>query len=225
VSDITLQTLPLPLQSILEWVAFTIFLCCTLGYERYHMRRTRRDPASTHHGRLLARQVGWITAMVTRDQPILFIQTFRNLGRQTVFFGSLTLLALGGAFGLLLSGERLRTLCQITYLFGHPSPVLAQLKLLFLVAVLATAFLQFVWAARAIIAAHIFTDSDLAECELRIAGLVRYLGDFQLDFRRGLRTAYYAVCLLIWPFSVEAFIVATVVLTVMVARYDLQTEG
>ncbi len=218
-TDSTLQTLPL--ETILEWTAFAIFLCCSLGYEWYHMRRTRLAPESTHHGRQLARQVGWITAMVARDQPILFIQTFRNLGRQTVFFGSLTLLALGGAFGLLLSGERLQTLCQITYLFGHPSPVLAQLKLLFLVAVLATAFLQFVWAARAIIAAHIFTDSDIAKSDIRITGLVRYLSDFQLDFRRGLRTAYYAVCLLIWPFSVETFIVATLILTVMMARYDL----
>jgi len=219
-SHITLQTLPL--QAVLEWIAFAIFLGCSLGYEWYHMRRTRLAPESTRYGRLMERRAAWIAAMVARDQPILFIQTFRNLGRQTVFFGSLTLLALGGAFGLLLSGERFRTLCQITYLFGHPSPVLAQLKLLLLVALLAIAFLDFVWAARAIIAAHIFTDSDIAESDLRVSGLVRYIGDFYLDFRRGLRTAYYAVCLLIWPFSVETFILVTVALTVLMARYDLR---
>jgi len=221
VTDIAPDTLPL--RALLEWLAFALFLASWIGYERYHVRRTRLAPDSTRHGRLLARQVGWIDAMVARDQPILFIQTFRNLGRQTIFLGSLTLLALGGAFGLLLSGERLRTLCQITCIFGHPSPMLAQLKLLFLVAVLALTFLEFVWAMRALIAAHLFTDGDAAERDLRTAGLMRYLADFQLDFRRGLRTAYYAVCLLLWPFSVEAFIVATVILTVMVARYDLRT--
>ena len=216
---------PLTLPALLEWVALLLFLTCWIGYERYHVRRTRLDPASTRHGRLLARQVGWITAMVAREEPILFIQTFRNLGRQTIFLGSLTLLALGGAFGLLLSGERLRTLCRITCLFGHPSPLLAQLKLLFLVAILALTFLQFIWATRALIAAHLFTDGDTEERDLRAAGLVRYLADFQLDFRRGLRTAYYAVCLLLWPFSVEAFIAATLLLTVMVARYDLHPEA
>jgi len=223
VTDIAPHTLPL--RALLEWVALVLFLASWIGYDRYHARRTRRDPASTRHGRLLTRQVGWITAMAGRDQPILFIQTFRNLGRQTIFLGSLTLLALGGAFSLLLSGDRLRTLCEITCVFGHPSPLLAQLKLLFLVAILALAFLEFVWATRALIAAHVFTDGDPAERDLRTTGLVRYLADFQLDFRHGLRTAYYAVCLLMWPFSVEAFILATVVLTVMVARYDLQTEG
>jgi len=223
VTDIAPDTLPL--RALLEWLAFALFLACWLGYERLHSRRTRRDPASTRHGRLLGRQREWIAAMVAREQPILFIQTFRNLGRQTIFFGSLTLLALGGAFGLLLSGERMRTLCQITCIFGHPSPMLAQLKLLFLVAVLALTFLDFVWAARALIAAHIFTDGDPTERELRAAGLSHYLADFQLDFRRGLRTAYYAVCLLIWPFSVETFLVATLVLTVLVARYDLRPEG
>ncbi len=222
-TDIAPHTLPL--RALLEWLALALFLASWIGYERYHLHRTRRAPASTRHGCLLTRQAGWIDAIAARDQPILFIQTFRNLGRQAIFLGSLTLLALGGAFSLLLSGERLRTLCRITCLFGHPSPLLAQLKLLLLIAVLALAFLQFVWAIRALLAAHIFTDGAAAERTARVAGLTRYLADFQLDFRHGLRTAYYAVCLLIWPFSVEAFIVATLVLTVMVARYDLHGQG
>lgn len=222
-TDIAPHTLPL--RALLEWVALALFLACWIGYERYHARRLRRAPDSTRHGRLLTRQVGWITAMVKRDQPILFIQTFRNFGRLAVFLGSLTLLALGGAFGLLLSGERLRTLCQITYLFGHPSLQVAQLKLLFLVVILAFAFIQFIWAIRALLAVHLFTDSAAGTPEVRIIGLVHYLNHFQLDFRHGLRTAYYAVCLLLWPFSVELFIVATVVLTVILARYDLETQG
>ncbi len=210
-----------PLRAALEWLAFALFAAGWLGYERYHAARTRRDPASTRHGRLLASQEAWVAAMVARRQPILFIQTFRNLGRQTIFFGSITLLGLGGAFSLLLSGERMRALCRITCLFGHPSPLLAQLKLLLLVAVLALAFLEFVWAARALIAAHVYTDGDAGEDEERAAALARYLADFQLDFRRGLRTAYYGVALLAWPFSVETFLLATVVLTLLLARYDL----
>lgn len=223
VTDIASHTMPL--RALLEWFALALFLASWIGYERYHLRRTRLTPATTRHGCLLARQVRWVAAMTAREEPILFIQAFRNLGQQSSFLGSLTLLGLGGAFSLLLSGERLRTLCQITCIFGHPSPLLAQLKILLLIAVLAFAFLQFVWAIRALLAAHLFIDGAATEQRERVAGLTRYLADFQIDFRHGLRTAYYAVCLLIWPFSVETFIVAILVLTVMLARYDLHGQG
>ncbi|NCO58667.1 MAG: DUF599 domain-containing protein [Deltaproteobacteria bacterium] len=212
----------LPLRALLEWTALALFLACWRGYEWYHGRRTRRAPASTRLGRLQTRQREWTTSLLARDEPIVFIQALRNLARPAIFLGSVTILALGGTFGLLLSGERLRALCEVTRIFGHPSPLLAQLKLLALAIVLALAFLEFVWALRAVLAAHWFTAGNPAEATARVADLTSYLADFQLDFRHGLRTAYYAVCLLLWPFSVEAFIAATVVLTVMMARYDLR---
>jgi uncharacterized membrane protein len=209
------------LHTMIESLAFLLFLGAWLGYEGYHTGRSRRRPEATRHGQLLARQRGWAAAAAGRDEPLLIVHTLRNLGRQTIFLGSLTLLSLGGAFGLLLSSDRLLALCAVTRLFGPSPPVVLQLKLLLLLVVLALAFLEFVWGLRALLAAHLFTIGPADGAAASTAGLVRYLEYFQLDFRRGLRAAYYAVTLLIWLFNTGAFVVVLGLLAVSLARYDL----
>jgi uncharacterized membrane protein len=215
----------LDVRIVLELCAFLLFLAGWVGYERYHTARTRQRPGATRYGRLLARQAHWIDAVVARDEPLFPVHTLRTLSRQASFLGSLALLAVGGAFGLLLSSERFQALCEVTRLFGHPSYRLLQLKMLVLVAVLAYAFLAFVWGVRALLAAHLFTAGLDGEEAALTAGLRRYLGDFQLDFRHGLRGAYYGVDLMVWLFSTELFIVATIALTIFLARYDLAREA
>lgn len=212
------------LRSLLETAAACLFLACWLGYERYHDRRLRRDPSSTRYGDLVARQTRWIETVVADGAPLVVIHTLRTFGRYSIFLGSLTLLAVGGAFGLLLSSERLLALCRITRVYGHPSHELLQLKIILLTVVLALAFLNFVWGLRALLAAHLFTAGKEGEDKECSVGLQRYLEYFQLDFRHGLRASYYAVVLLIWPFNTELFVLATLTLTVMLARYDLGRE-
>lgn len=207
-----------------EVVAFLLFLASSLGYEGYHMRRCRRHPETTRYGRLLVRQARWLDAVVTRDEPLLLIHTLRTLSRQAIFLGSLALLAVGGTFGLLLSTERFQALCEVTQLLGHPSHLLLQLKLLFLVAVLAYGFIAFVWGLRALLAAHLFTTGPAEEHAVLVSGLRHYFEHFQLDFRHGLRAAYYGVDLMVWLFSTELFIVATITLATSLARYDLAQQ-
>jgi len=205
---------------VLEVCAFLLFLAAWLGYDAYHTRRFRRRPETTRYGRLMVSQAHWIEAIVARNEPLLVIHTLRTMSRQVIFLGSLALLAVGGAFGLLLSTDRFQALCQVTRLFGHPSDLLLQLKLLLLVAVLAYAFLTFVWGLRALLAAHLFTAGREGEQAVLISGLRHYFEYFQLDFRRGLRGAYYAVDLMVWLFNTELFIVTTVALAITLARYD-----
>lgn len=209
------------LRVVLELTALALFLASWLGYETYHTRRSRQRPESTRYGRLMTRQAHWIDAVVARDEPLLIIHTLRTISRQVLFLGSLALLAVGGTFGLLLSTDRLLSLCQVTRLFGHPAPVVLQLKVLFLMAVLAFTFLAFVWGLRALLAAHLYTAGPPGDRGARSAGLGRYLEYFQLDFRHGLRGAYYAVDLVVWLFSTELFLLATIALTFSLARYDL----
>lgn len=209
---------------ILELVAFLLFLAGWLGYEGYHTRRSRHRPESTRYGRLIARQSRWIDAIVARDEPLLMIHTLRTISRQVILLASLALLAVGGAFGLLLSTERFQALCQVTRLFGHPSNLVLQLKLLLLVTVLAFTFLAFVWALRALLAAHLYTTGPPGESADLSWGLRHYFEYLQLDFRHGLRGAYYGVDLMVWLFSTELFIVTTIALAISLARYDFARQ-
>jgi len=209
------------LRIVLEAAALTLFLAGWLGYESYHTRRSRLRPESTRYGRLIARQSRWIDAIVARDEPLLMIHTLRTISRQVILLASLALLAVGGAFGLLLSTERFQALSQVTQLFGHPAPLFLQLKLLLLVTVVAVTFLNFVWGLRALLAAHLYSTGPPGESADLTWGLRHYFEYLQLDFRHGLRGAYYAVDLMVWLFSTEVFILTTIALTISLARYDL----
>jgi len=205
---------------VLELCVFVLFLAAWLIYEAYHGRRCRLRPETTRYGRLRVTRERWIEAMVARDEPLLLIHTLRTVTKQTVFLGSVSILAVGGTFGLLLSAEEFQALGQATQVFGHPSPLLLQLKLLLLGAVVAYGFLSFVWGIRALLAAHWFTADPEGNRDLLISGLRHYFHNFQMNTRHGLRAAYYGVDLMVWLFSTELFIVTTVALTISLVRYD-----
>jgi uncharacterized membrane protein len=208
------------LRIVLESVALALFLGCWLGYESYLIRRSRLRPGSTRYSRLIARQARWIDGIVGRDEPLLIIHSLRTISRQVILLASLSLAAVAGAFGLLLSADEFQALSDVTRVFGHPAPVLLQWKILLLVTVVAVTFLNFVWGLRAIVAAHLFTTGSPGEEAEITWGLRHYFESFQRYFRHGLRGSYYAIDLMVWLFNTELFILTTVALTITLARYD-----
>lgn len=210
----------LDLRIVLEIVALVVFLACWQGYERYQIWRSRVHPGSTHFSRLIARQARWLEAIVARDEPLLIIHSLRTISRQVILLASLALAAVAGAIGMLLSADKFHALSEVTRIFGHPAPILLHSKILLLTTVVAVTFLNFVWGLRAILAAHLFTTGSKGQEEEVISGLCYYFESFQLYFRHGLRGSYYAIVLLVWLFNSEVFILATIILTSTLARYD-----
>lgn len=144
----------------------------------------------------------WIAQVISRDPRVFDAITMGSLRESTAFFASTTMIAIGGGVALIGNVGWLRELAG--QLDISRSAVEAwNIKLLLVVALVARAFLGFVWSNRlhgycAILIAAIPNDASDPRCAAR----TRQAGDLNIaaarHFGAGLRTVYFALGALGW---------------------------
>lgn len=155
----------------------------------------------------------WMEQMVTREPRIFDAQVLGSLRAGANIFLSASMIAIGGGVALLGQAEQLQGLAQDFSQDLTAPLVVWEAKILFILLVLANAFLKFVWAVRlfgycAVVMASVPNDaSDPTALEIakRAGKLNIYAGR---SFNRGLRAVYFALACLAWLLGPWAFGIA-----------------
>jgi uncharacterized membrane protein len=165
-------------------------------------------------GELMARwRMRWFEAAATRDPRILDGQLLASLRSGVALFVSGSLIALGGAIALIGEADRLASIA--TDLAGEAGASAAwRLKLIFVAAVLAAAFLHFVWSHRIFgycsVMLGAIPDAGDREEALSVARRAARLNVLAArNFNKGLRAVYLALAGLAWLLGPAALAAAT----------------
>ncbi len=144
----------------------------------------------------------WMIVFMNRTPRIFDAQILNGLRQGTSFFGSTSILAIGGLLALIGNPSPLQSVNEALEL-GPASTLLWQTKLSFVGFFLVMAFLKFVWANRlfgycSIIMASVPNDPEhpRAVPRAKMAGEINIRA--AMNFNRGLRAMYFALAGLAW---------------------------
>ncbi|WP_316014895.1 DUF599 domain-containing protein [Roseobacter sp. HKCCA0434] len=205
----------------LDAVAMLIFWTLWLG-STWRIERDETSRPSVHV--LMKRyRYRWMDEMAARDVRIFDSAILNGIRQSTAFFGSTTLLAIGGIFAIIGRPELLLNAGQ-----GILPPTniqTVQLKVLLVLAIASYAFLKFVWSNRlfsycAIVMAAMPNDGTTEEAKrvgIRAARLNSYAAR---AFNRGLRAIYYALTAMAWLLGPLALAAAAIVTTTVLIRRE-----
>ncbi|MEM7546287.1 MAG: DUF599 family protein [Pseudomonadota bacterium] len=170
----------------------------------------------------------WMRRAARRDVRVTDITLLGLLRNGTSFLASMTMFAIGGAVALLGQIDLLESLA-IDVAGGFDAPrSTQQVKLLCLIALLAYAFLKFIWSVRifgycAVVMGAMpgdqaaDTDEEIEREANRAAELNRIAAR---NFNEGLRAIYFSLALLTWFLGPLALSIATTVTAYVLFRRE-----
>lgn len=215
---------------------FTLWDLCALGLfgacwfgMTWLIERPREDRLST--AQIMARyRMRWMEAMLMRDPRIIDGNLLAQLRNGAAFFASGCMIAIGGATALLGEVERMVTVARDLSQHLELTRTGSEVKTLFLILLLSSAFLKFVWAHRLFGYCAILIGAvgiDPAEPEnIRIA---RKAGQLNVSagrsFNRGLRQVYFTLGALAWFLGPWPFIAATLTTTAILYRREFRSDS
>ncbi|MGG7564705.1 DUF599 domain-containing protein [Rhodovulum sp. DZ06] len=209
--------------------ALGLFLLLWFGMTWAIERAPARRPSTAQvMGRYRMR---WMEQMLLREPRILDGALLAQLRSGTAFFASGCMIAIGGAAALLGQAEQVVSLAQdLSADQLEISRTTSEAKILFLVVLLVSAFLRFVWAHRlfgycAILMGAVGRDADEAENQriARKAGLLNISAG--KSFNRGLRQLYFCLAALAWFLGPEAFGCATLATAAVLHRREFRSDS
>lgn len=191
-----------PLLSLLQPLDYVAMAFLLAGWwlTGWRVERTRGKPSVTvlmmQHNR------DWMAQMLTRQPRIFDAQVLSAIRQSTAFFASTCVIAIGGALALMGNADNLQSVAEG---FGERDlpPVLWQVKLAPVAALLTAAFLKFVWSNRlfgysAVVMAGVPNDPNDPEAPDRARQAAELNIRAAWNFNRGLRAMYYALGALGW---------------------------
>lgn len=211
---------------MLDLIALAVFWLCWLA----STWRIEKDDAKRPSVHVLMKRYRyrWMEEMAARDVRIFDSAILNGIQQSTAFFGSTTLLAIGGIFAII--GKPELVLLAGDGLLPDSSEQAVQLELLMVLAIASFAFLKFVWSNRlfsycAIVMASMPNDGTTDEAKrvaIRAARLNSYAAR---SFNRGLRGIYYALTAMAWLLGPEALIIASLATTAVLVRREFYSRS
>ncbi|RED12268.1 DUF599 domain-containing protein [Pontivivens insulae] len=165
----------------------------------------------------------WMEEMAGRDVRIFDSAILNGIRQSTAFFGSTTLIVIGGLAAVI---------GQPDMLIGAGRGILpdvpaqaVQLKLLLVIGIVAFAFLKFVWSNRlfsycAIVMAAMPNDGTTHEAKRTAIRAARLNSYAARSFNRGLRALYFAIAAIAWLLGPAWFIAACTLTTLVHIRRE-----
>jgi uncharacterized membrane protein len=195
----------------IEYASGLIFISIFLGYNVTYFWYVKKRPRKTQKGRHNIYREYWVENVLTRNRGMVAVQQIRNMTTITTFLASSTLIFMG----VVVSYTSTSFPIQQDY---------ADFKLYTLLGIIALAFFNFLFTLRTANYITILIESSPSKIEeLEGVPAVQYLTQkvnaaFLLH-TLGLRCLYYSVPLFFWFYDPVIFIVITVVLTIVIAKY------
>lgn len=209
----------------LDWIAFSWFTICWVGYTLYARRASRkRDCLSAV---LFNYRVEWMKDLVRRDVRVPDLLLLGNLVQMVNFMATTTIFVLAGLITILYSSDSVLDLLKGHAFIAVTTQEQVQFKLLVLVLIFVYAFFRFTWAMRQhsfcsilIGAAPQSVNAELTADETKFAlQLARISDRAGHEFNYGLRSYYFALAFLSWFIHPVALIVAcTWIVTILYLR-------
>ena len=209
--------------------ALLVFLAAWFGMT-WAIERPREGRVST--AQIMARyRMRWMERMLERDPRILDGALLAQLRTGAAFFASGCMIAIGGAAALLGQAEQVVSLARdLTADQLALTRTASEAKILFLIVLLVSAFLRFVWSHRLFGYCAILMGAvgkDAAEAENRLiakkAGMLNISAG--KSFNRGLRQLYFGLAALAWFLGPEAFLVATLATAAVLYRREFRSDS
>jgi len=217
--------------------ALLIFIGCIAIYS-IKLRLGMKKPETAKRGLLNVFYGLWVRRMVKSEETIVAVQTMRNLIMSTTFISSSLLVLLG--LLIRIPGNGLGELINLT---ATSTEIIAQYKLLLLISALVFSLIMFLLSLRQMVRFTVLIGIPIEEIEthgskpiennekenktctidakaLRTDVFLKAMNRFTY----GMRGVFFAIAIILWFINVYAFIVATVILTLLLIRYqDIKT--
>lgn len=195
--------------SALDLVALGVFV---LGFYGYGPLTAWLLHERTINGSLHLVRLRWMRAFLARDNRIPDTQLLGHIIHSTTFFASTTMLLIAGMIGVISQAERAYQAVQQLAIAAPSGLDVFELKLLALIAVLASGFMRFSWAIRQLNytvslmgAAPLAEDATPADASVLDAVLEQAVR----SVNAGLRTFHFALALICWVAGPLALLAAT----------------
>lgn len=223
---------------IINLSALIIFLIC-IGIYAVKLRIGMKKPETAKRGLLNVFYGLWVNRMIDSEETIVAVQTMRNLIMATTFISSSILVLLGLLIRIPGNG-----LGELINLSATSTEIIAQYKLLLLISAVVFSLIMFLLSLRQMVrftvligiplkeieahgTRHVENDNkDKKECKAIDAKALRT--DVFLKamnrFTYGMRGIFFAIVIILWFINVYAFIGGTIILTILLIRYqDIKT--
>jgi len=214
-----------------NFIAFIVFIVCVLAYA-IKLKLGMKKPATTKRGMLNIFYQLWVNSMAESKNKIEAIQTLRNLIMAVTFLSSTMLILLGLLVQSFSNGidELLINFSTIS------STSLVQYKMLIFFAVLVFSLIMFLLSLRQLVRFSILIGVPTPEIEKTGSKEIHKKDEetCTLDaksiqsevflkamnrFTYGMRGIYYVVAIILWFISAYAFMIATVIITILLIQY------
>jgi len=172
----------------------------------------------------------WMQEMLYRENRVLDANILATLRQGAAFFTSASMIGIGGSVALLGKAGTLQAVAADISIELSAPKVVWEAKLMLVVALLASAFLKFVWSHRlfgycAVVLASVPVDPahpDAARYAEKSAKLNTYAAR---SFNRGLRAMYFALAALAWLLGPWAMILATLLTLAVLYRREFNSQS
>lgn len=169
----------------------------------------------------------WMRTMARRDLRMIDTSIMLGLQQGTAFFGSSSLIAIGGCFALLGASDHVREVLSELPMTAAASKQVFEIKVMGLILILAYAFFKFGWSYRlfnycSILIGAVPVQKDeedhAAETEKAVTRAARMNVLAGKHFNAGLRAILFSIGYLGWFVGPLAFALSTLLLLVVLAR-------
>ncbi len=199
--------------SLIDWLAFGIFIACWAGYsllvDRVPGIRARSVIAAMDEHRRR-----WMLVMLDRDNRIFDASIIGNLMSSTSFLANTAIFILGGLVALLGAPEMGARVFGALPFAAAPDAAAWEMKLALLILIFVRAFFELTWALRqfnycSIVIGGVPHDSD-APGRIALADMAAKVANRAArHFNTGLRAYYFGLAALAWILHPLALVAAS----------------
>jgi uncharacterized membrane protein len=217
--------------ALVNLIAFTIFIICIIAYA-IKLKLGMKHPDTTKRGMLNIFYQIWVNNMAESENKIEAIQTLRNIIMAVTFLSSTILILLGLLIQSFSNGID-ELLIDFSSIYSTP---IIQYKLLIFFAVLVFSLIMFLLSLRQLVRFSVLigiptkkiekTSSkklkieDKDSCSLDPKSIQSEVFLKAMNrFTYGIRGVYYIVAIILWFSSAYAFIIATIIITILLIQY------
>lgn len=178
---------------------------------------------------MIGYRADWMVHMVTREPRIFDSQVVSIMRQGTAFFASASMLAIGGGLALVGNPAPLQSVASdLTY--STAPEIVWEVKLILIIALLASAFLKFVWSHRlfgycAIIMAAVPNDPDDPMAYPRAEQAAEISSTAARSFNKAMRTTYFSLAATAWLLGPVALMIATAATLAMLYRREFTSQS